>query len=135
MPADDVSLGSAQSVMERVLLLPEDSPELPHERKLECRTALQAALVYLANGQMEPAGTVSRCSFRGKSKEAVPLLISAPPSFPRAYLCNECVAVCDRIVDDRPFPAGQKPVAARKGCLTDLGEWESGNRSLTVAAL
>jgi N-carbamoylputrescine amidase len=37
-----------------------------------------------------------RCSFCHKSKDAVAKLISSP-SDPRAYICDECVAVCNSI--------------------------------------
>ena len=35
-----------------------------------------------------------RCSFCHKSQDAVAKLISSPSDYPRAYICDECVAVC-----------------------------------------
>lgn len=40
------------------------------------------------------------CSFCRKPKEAVAKLISSPGGHPRAYICDECVAVCAMIIDD-----------------------------------
>jgi ATP-dependent Clp protease ATP-binding subunit ClpX len=41
-----------------------------------------------------------RCSFCHKTQEAVAKLISSPSDYPRAYICDECVAVCNSILDD-----------------------------------
>jgi len=41
-----------------------------------------------------------RCSFCHKSQDAVAKLISFPSDYPRAYICDECVAVCNSILDD-----------------------------------
>ena len=48
------------------------------------------------------AGTddVLRCSFCHKSQDAVAKLISSPSDYPRAYICDECVAVCNSILED-----------------------------------
>jgi ATP-dependent Clp protease ATP-binding subunit ClpX len=58
-----------------------------------------------------PEGSL-RCSFCHKSQEVVGKLISSPNDFPRAYICDECVAVCNSILEDdrseRPAPAGQQ---------------------------
>jgi ATP-dependent Clp protease ATP-binding subunit ClpX len=40
-----------------------------------------------------------RCSFCGKTQEAVGKLISSPGDFPPAYICDECVAVCNSILE------------------------------------
>jgi ATP-dependent Clp protease ATP-binding subunit ClpX len=57
-----------------------------------------------------------RCSFCHKSQEVVGKLISTPSDFPKAYICDECVAVCNSILEDdkqERAPAGlhrlQKP--------------------------
>jgi hypothetical protein len=50
-----------------------------------------------------------RCSFCHKGKDVVGKLISSPSDYPRAYICDECIAVCNSILDDeRPddAPAG-----------------------------
>jgi len=41
-----------------------------------------------------------RCSFCHKTQEQVEKLISSPSDYPRAYICNECVNVCQTILDD-----------------------------------
>jgi ATP-dependent Clp protease ATP-binding subunit ClpX len=52
---------------------------------------------------------VLRCSFCHKSQDAVAKLISSPSDYPRAYICDECVAVCNSILEDdrssAPAPA------------------------------
>ena len=51
---------------------------------------------------------VLRCSFCHKSQDAVAKLISSPSEYPRAYICDECVAVCNSILeDDRGEPANR----------------------------
>ncbi len=48
---------------------------------------------------------VLRCSFCQKTQEAVGKLISSPGDHPRAYICDECVALCNTILEeDRPGP-------------------------------
>ncbi len=48
---------------------------------------------------------VLRCSFCQKAQEAVGKLISSPGEHPRAYICDECVALCNTILEeDRPGP-------------------------------
>jgi len=41
-----------------------------------------------------------RCSFCHKSQDAVAKLISSPSDYPRAYICDECVQVCNSILED-----------------------------------
>src|SRR5438067_12298206 len=41
-----------------------------------------------------------RCSFCHKSQDAVAKLISSPSDYPRAYICDGCVAVCNSILED-----------------------------------
>jgi ATP-dependent Clp protease ATP-binding subunit ClpX len=54
-----------------------------------------------------------RCSFCHKSQDAVAKLISSPSDYPRAYICDECVAVCNSILeDDRSGDAAHAPNAA-----------------------
>ncbi len=52
-----------------------------------------------------------RCSFCHKSQDAVAKLISSPSDYPRAYICDECVAVCNSILeDDKSDPqSGKSP--------------------------
>ncbi len=41
-----------------------------------------------------------RCSFCHKSQDVVGKLISSPSEYPRAYICDECIAVCNSIIED-----------------------------------
>src|ERR1700739_2905795 len=52
-----------------------------------------------------------RSSFCHKSQDAVAKLISSPSDYPRAYICDECVAVCNSILEDdrSETPAGTAP--------------------------
>ncbi len=51
-----------------------------------------------------------RCSFCHKSQDVVGKLISSPSDYPRAYICDECFAVCNSILeDDKPEPAAAGP--------------------------
>ena len=51
-----------------------------------------------------------RCSFCHKSQDVVGKLISSPSDYPRAYICDECIAVCNSILeDDRPEKAYGTP--------------------------
>ena len=43
---------------------------------------------------------ILRCLFCHKSQDAVAKLISSPSDYPRAYICDECVAVCNSILED-----------------------------------
>ncbi len=48
-----------------------------------------------------------RCSFCHKTQEVVGKLISTPGDYPKAYICDECVAVCNSILeDDKPESSG-----------------------------
>ncbi len=51
-----------------------------------------------------------RCSFCHKSQDVVGKLISSPSDYPRAYICDECIAVCNSILeDDKPEAAAAGP--------------------------
>src|SRR3977135_3397022 len=41
-----------------------------------------------------------KCSFCHKTQEAVNKLISSPSDYPRAYICDECVGVCNSILEE-----------------------------------
>jgi ATP-dependent Clp protease ATP-binding subunit ClpX len=59
------------------------------------------------NGKQEDT---FRCSFCHKSQDVVGKLISSPSDYPRAYICDECIAVCNSILeDDKPEPAAAGP--------------------------
>jgi hypothetical protein len=42
-----------------------------------------------------------RCSFCRKTQEVVASLFSSPSDYPRAYICDECVAVCGAVLEDQ----------------------------------
>jgi ATP-dependent Clp protease ATP-binding subunit ClpX len=48
-----------------------------------------------------------RCSFCGKTQDQVGKLISSPSDYPRAYICDECVGVCNSILEDDQVEASQ----------------------------
>ena len=51
-----------------------------------------------------------RCSFCHKSQDVVGKLISSPSDYPRAYICDECIAVCNSILeDDKSEPPAGAP--------------------------
>ncbi len=70
-----------------------------------------------------------RCSFCHKSKGAVGKLISSPSDYPRAYICDECIAVCNSILSDdklealdaSPHPALFHPQASE--FMTAVEQW------------
>ena len=41
------------------------------------------------------------CSFCGKDQSVASKLISSPSDRPRAYICDECIRVCESILDDK----------------------------------
>jgi ClpX C4-type zinc finger len=52
-----------------------------------------------------------RCSFCHKPQDLVGKLISSPSEYPRAYICDECIAVCNAIIeDDRVETESDHPV-------------------------
>jgi ATP-dependent protease Clp ATPase subunit len=51
-----------------------------------------------------------RCSFCHKAEEVVGKLISSPSDYPRAYICDECIAVCNSIMED-PAPKPPDPTS------------------------
>src|SRR5271168_234221 len=57
-----------------------------------------------------------RCSFCHKSQEQVEKLISSPSEYPRSYICNECVGVCQQILEDekreQASPANRRSLLA-----------------------
>ena len=40
------------------------------------------------------------CSFCDKGQDSVAKLISTPTEHPRTFICDECVAVCNSILED-----------------------------------
>jgi len=60
-----------------------------------------------------PCDDSLRCSFCHKAQGAVGKLISTPSDYPRAYICDECIAVCVSILaDDKPEPAPAEEIPA-----------------------
>src|SRR3981081_3966746 len=54
-----------------------------------------------------------RCSFCHKTQEQVEKLISSPSDYPRAYICNECVSVCQTILEDEKREQAAAPAPLR----------------------
>ena len=53
-----------------------------------------------------------RCSFCKRSQDEVRKLISSHPSLRRVYICDECVAACNRILanaEDARSPSSAHP--------------------------
>jgi len=51
----------------------------------------------------KPSDEALRCSFCHKSQDVAAKLISSPNDNPRAFICDECVEVCNAILeDDKP---------------------------------
>jgi ATP-dependent Clp protease ATP-binding subunit ClpX len=63
---------------------------------------IRLVALYKGCGVKNRTGTeeILRCSFCHKSQDAVAKLISSPSDYPRAYICDECVAVCNSILED-----------------------------------
>jgi len=55
---------------------------------------------------------VLRCSFCSKTQDQVDTLISNP-SDSRVFICNECVAVCDSVLEEHQKARAATPVEAR----------------------
>jgi ATP-dependent Clp protease ATP-binding subunit ClpX len=71
--------------------------------------------------------TELRCSFCHKRQEVVQKLISSPSDHPRAYICNECIAVCNSILeDDRNVPARtpqEEPDTPASELMEAIADW------------
>ena len=63
--------------------------------------------------------TKLHCSFCGKSQDAVQKLISSPKERPDTYICDECVTVCVKILDDDSRP----PVQPQSEPPTSIPRW------------
>ena len=57
------------------------------------------------------------CSFCGKSHRQVAKLVAGP----RVYICDRCVAVVSRIMEEGP-PAAE-PASARRSLATRVADW------------
>jgi hypothetical protein len=62
-----------------------------------------------------------RCSFCRKSKDSVQQLISSPSDYPRAYICDECVAVCASILEDDRIEDDHDPLTPQ--LLAAVEDW------------
>ena len=56
--------------------------------------------------------TIPRCSFCGKPQNQVTKLIAGPD----AYICNECIELCNEIIDEEEIALAEESSAS----LTDL---------------
>ena len=72
-------------------------------------------------GQREKSSESPKCSFCHKPEAAVGKLISSPSDYPRAYICDECIAVCNSILqDDRTASELAEPGEADKPDLSPV---------------
>lgn len=55
-----------------------------------------------------PKKTVAKCSFCGRDQTQVKKIIVATERIPAVSICNECVAVCTRILAQNSAPT-KKP--------------------------
>jgi ATP-dependent protease Clp ATPase subunit len=55
---------------------------------------------------------IPRCSFCSKTQDQVDTLISNP-SDSRVFICNECVAVCNAVLQEHQKARAATPVEAR----------------------
>jgi len=62
-----------------------------------------------------PRTNVLACSFCHKSQDSVAKLISSPSDYPRAYICDECIAVCASILEDDRGPSEADTMVATPG--------------------
>ena len=81
-----------------------------------------------------------RCSFCHKSQDVVGKLISSPSDYPRAYICDECIAVCNSILEDDKVepPSGTpnkipKPLEVKEFLDQYVIGQESSKKKLAVA--
>ncbi|MCC7174821.1 MAG: ATP-dependent Clp protease ATP-binding subunit ClpX [Bryobacterales bacterium] len=81
-----------------------------------------------------------RCSFCHKSQDLVGKLISSPSDYPRAYICDECISVCNSILDDdrneRPHagsPRLSKPLEMKEYLDQYVIGQEAAKKKLAVA--
>lgn len=52
-------------------------------------------------GQKQGYTSILRCSFCGKSRNQIERIIAGPG----VYICNECVELCNEILDEEPHPS------------------------------
>jgi len=68
----------------------------PFPNVYACRSVQPRRLLVKRSGPEDAL----RCSFCHKSQDVVGKLISSPSDYPRAYICDECIAVCNSILED-----------------------------------
>ena len=63
-------------------------------------------------GKRHEEGEILRCSFCSKTQDQVNTIISNP-SDSRVFICNECVAVCNSVLEEYQKARAATPVEAR----------------------
>jgi hypothetical protein len=58
------------------------------------------------------------CSFCHKPQHSVGRLISSPSDYPRAYICDECVAICHSIIEDDHAESEPRPADGQEALST-----------------
>ncbi len=56
-----------------------------------------------------PSEGALRCSFCRKSQEIVTKLIATPGDYPKSYICDECVLICNAILEEERTNKAQPP--------------------------
>ena len=69
---------------------------------------------------------VPRCSFCGKDSDAVERLIAGPG----VYICNECIALCNSILEEE---MELNYAAPKAGCVTSVRTAMSANAGVIVS--
>ncbi len=64
-------------------------------------------------------GEPLRCSFCHKSQDVAGKLISSPSDYPRVYICDECIAVCNSIIEDDKAQAAEEAAGGGDGRLPE----------------
>src|SRR3990170_4433586 len=78
---------------------PSTASGLPHPRRAVCQQRTkneEGGSIVKRTGPEESL----KCSFCHKAQDAVGKLISSPGDYPRSYICDECVAVCNSILEE-----------------------------------
>ncbi len=85
-------------------------------------------------GRKNQTSKIPCCSFCRKSEDVVGKLIANPGDYERAYICDECVAVCHFILDDDHGAGKAQPEALVPEGLQVAGAYHSESEALQVQA-
>jgi ClpX C4-type zinc finger len=80
--------------------------------RLESRSAELLALRDVVAAQTSAAPATPRCSFCHKEQAQAKWLIKTPSDYELAYICDECIGVCDQLLAERQSAA---PATSNRG--------------------